>query len=137
MILGIYYDKLTSSIAAQIVRDLLAVSREYEFSVLDTGGKFEKSLLQELGIPFAETGKPELAVVYKEGEAWPAYPEDTTLVKRDLMISKKKQTLSTENKIGYFLKPQGRVGPNLTERYLNRAYPKGKGFIDPALYWMY
>jgi hypothetical protein len=136
-LVGIYYTDYSSDLAAQITRDLLALSGEFKICVLDPGKKFDVSLLNNLGISLVETGEPDLAVAYKLKDTWPEVPQGVTVVERNLKPDEDKIGLSQENKIGYYVKKQGRDGPNLTERYLNRAYPKGRGFVDPSMYWMY
>ena len=133
----LFYDTLDSQVQAQIVRDLLVMAGEWEVGVNmqdlpDADQNILAPFLEELGVP-KSFGQAELYMVYKTGEDWPQHPSDCPTVERDLAPQASEMTLSGEPHIGYFLKPQGRDGANLTERYLNRSYPKGRGYIDPIL----
>lgn len=133
----LFYDTLDSQVQAQIVRDLLVMGGEWEMgiSMKDVPEADKNALmpfLEELGIP-ESFGNPELYIVYKTGDDWPPHPTDCPVVERDLSPGESDISLDGEARIGYFLKPQGRDGANLTERYLNRSYPKGRGYVDPIL----
>jgi hypothetical protein len=110
---------------------------EWEFGIaLDNLPDADKTqltpYLAELGIP-ASFAKPELYLVYKTGAEYPKHPTDAPTVERDLKIHDDELRLDGEARIGYYLKPQGRDGPNRTEQYLTRQYPRGRGYIDPFL----
>lgn len=128
------YDKMTESVKAQILRDLLLLSGSFLVSYRDKQGLVDDSILNQIGVIKAEDTAPDdLIIVYKTGAKWPVYDKMITTVERDLCPNDNGQRLDDEPRIGYYLKPQGRNGANLTERYLNRAYPKGKGFVMPWL----
>ena len=133
----LFYDVLDSQVQAQVVRDLLVMGGEWEVGVSmkdvpDADKNTLMPFLEELGI--AESfGNPELYLVYRTGAEWPPHPTDCPVVERDLAPGESDISLDGEARIGYFLKPQGRDGANLTERYLNRSYPRGKGYIPNGL----
>ena len=133
---GIVYDELNSTVEVQIVRDLLVLGGQWDIAVNDLGGKVDPKLFSEMGIPQV-TSPIELCIVYKFGKDWPEHPEGVETVERDLHVSDVEVGLDPEVKIGYYLKPQGRDGANLTERYLNRSYPRGRGIIDPLVTMMW
>lgn len=129
--IGFVYSALNSDVHAQIVRDLLVLSGEWDIEVYDPKNEFSE-LLGQLQIPKTEE-KPELYIIYRTEKEWPESPGDGIKVQRDLKPSGKDIMLNGEPRVGYFLKPQGWDGPNLTERYLNRPYPKGMGVVDPFM----
>ena len=133
----LFYDCLDEQVIAQIVRDLLVMGGEWEVGVdlrnlPDADQNTLKPFLAELGIA-PSFGKPELYLVYKTGDEYPQHPIDCPVVERDLNPTGSDLRLDTEARIGYYLKPQGRDGANLTERYLNRSYPKGRGYVPQEL----
>lgn len=141
-VVAIYYDQMNQNVTAQIVRDFLVLSNEFPgLQYLDPNGQVDKSLMQALHIELAPQSKPvNLYVVYKCGKEYPDVPEnEIRKVYRDLSPDdvRTKITQNDPDKIGYYLKPQGRTGANLTERYLNRAYPKGRGVTDPLVLLMW
>jgi hypothetical protein len=89
------------------------------------------SIAQALDIEISNQ-RPELFIVYRV-EAWPKIPLNVKCVKRDLKVSKADIGIDPNPKIGYFLGEQGRNGANMTERYLNRNAPRGKGLADPMI----
>lgn len=133
-IVGILYDRMTDDVKAQITRDFLLLGCEFrDIAFLDKDGAMDSALMAELEIPRVTEGKPTLYIVYKTGKEWPDSPSDVVRVERDLCPSDVANKLDPTPRVGYYLKPQGRTGANLTERYLNRSYPKGKGFVNQ---WM-
>jgi len=129
---GLVYDKLTDDVLAQIVRDLLILQGGWDFDVNDVSKEISPGWIASLGLGETLTS-PDLYVVYKVGDTWPEVPNGSQCVKRDLKVTDAGIGLDPGPKVGYYLKPQGRTGSNLTERYLNRAYPKGRGVIDPLV----
>lgn len=130
---GIVYDQMTTDVQAQIVRDFLILSCEFDdLGYLDPSGQVDTSIMEELGVPKG-VGIPELYIVYKTGKVWPTTDRSVERVERDLSPPNANITLSGEPRIGYYLKEQGRPGANLTERYLNRSHPQGRGFVSQ---WM-
>ena len=130
----IVYETMNESVKVQVLRDFLRLSCEFAVSIADPKGLMDKALLDEIGITQALPGSPvALYVVYKTGEKWPQTPNEIPRVERDLCPPDGSPTLSGEPRVGYFLKPQGRSGANLTMRYLNRSYPRGRGFVQPWL----
>jgi hypothetical protein len=133
-IVGLYYDAYDQSIQAQILRDLLTLSVQFgAFSVNDTGGMVPKAMLEDLGLT-KDGGPPELCIRYKTGEDWPETPRKVETVDRDLNPGTAEIRLhDQENNPGYYLRPQGRDGANLTDRYLNRSAPTGQGIASPLI----
>lgn len=130
---GIVYDSMTPAVKTQVVRDFIMLASEFsDLACYDVSGKMDTSYLDQLGVPLT-TVPPVLYVVYKTGDGWPETPPGVPRVERDLKPSTISQQLSGEPSVGYFLPPQGRNGPNLTERYLNRSAPKGKGVVNPLV----
>lgn len=130
---GIIYDQMTDSVKTQIVRDFLMLSGEFsDLAYHDPAGSLDKTYMDELGIP-ATDDPPVLYVVYKTEDAWPKTPPNVPRVERDLKPANAGTSLSGEPAPGYYLKPQGRSGANLTERYLNRSAPRGKGVVNPLV----
>lgn len=130
---GIVYDKMNDNVEAQVTRDFLLLSGEFTgLAYFDPKGEVSAEIMYELGIPKTEV-PPILYVVYKTGDEWPSTDPSIQRVERDLKPEVNGPRLNPEPRIGYFLKPQGRSGANLTERYLNRSYPRGRGVIDPLM----
>jgi hypothetical protein len=130
---GIVYDEMNQSVEAQVTRDFLLLSGEFsDLAYFDQKGEMSASLMEELGIPKTDA-LPNLYVVYKTGEKWPYTDPGITRVERDLKPEVKGPLLDCNPQVGYFLKPQGRSGANLTERYLNRSYPRGRGVVNPLM----
>jgi hypothetical protein len=137
-IVGLYYETISSNVQAQILRDLLVLSAEFDgdFVVNDTQGMVPKELLEDLHLS-TTSSPPSLAVRYKTGEEWPKVPMGIEVVDRDLQPKTAPANIDTSEHVGYYLKPQGRDGASLTERYLNRSYPRGRGIVDPFIVLMW
>lgn len=134
---GIVYDEMTDSVEAQITRDFLLLSGEFsDLAYFDQKGEVSKEIMDQLGIPKTEI-PPILYVVYKTGDEWPSTDHTIERVERDLKPDVQGPKLYGDPKVGYFLKPQGRPGANLTERYMNRSYPRGKGVVNPLMLLMW
>lgn len=114
------------SMMAQLTRDLMVLNAEFGVAVHDPKMVVPDSLLSRLGIERTED-LPVLQLVYKSGDEWPEYDLDKPAVQRDLKPDHVDMTIDGRGQVGYYLKPQGRDGPNRTELNLNRAYPKGAG----------
>ena len=130
---------IRDSILAQVTRDLMVLSLEFYISINDPDSLVPKTLLTELGIDVVDQ-EPDLWLVYKLGDVWPEPPqtEDSAKqVKRDLKPTSIDLKLDGNGQVGYYLKPQGRDGPNRTEMFLNRAHPMGRGNMNPliTLFW--
>lgn len=129
---GIVVDcAITNDLLAQVTRDLLVLKAEFDVDLYDPERKVPASLLSTLKVSYTDKA-PDLHLVYKVGEEWPAAP-DGVVVKRDLCPSSLETKFDADPKIGYYLKPQGRDIPSLAEQYLNRAYPKGTGIVNPMI----
>ena len=139
--IGIAYDQMNESVYAQIVRDFLCLASEFPgLKYSDPAGQMNKSIMEDLGIDNAGPNDvPTLNIVYKVGTEYPEYDERIRTVRRDLCPHDTAPSLTQndDNKVGYYLKPQGRAGANLTERYLNRSYPKGRGVTNPLVLMMW
>jgi hypothetical protein len=133
-VVGIVYDRMTESVKAQVLRDFLRLTGEFQVSYSDQKGLMETSIFDILNVTKASEGSPiALFIVYKTGEEWPESPLEVPRIERDLCPPDGSPSLSGEPRVGYFIKPQGRTGANLTLRYLNRAYPRGRGLLQPWL----
>ncbi len=129
---GLIYDQMNLDVQTQIVRDLLVLAGDFKFDVFDQQQQFDTNLLKQLELKSTEI-PPSLYIVYKTGETWPKSPAGITTVQRDMCPPQEKMSLDPNPKIGYYLNPQGRDGANLTERYLNRSYPRGNGVVNPLI----
>lgn len=133
-VVALVYDRMTSAVKVQVVRDFLLLSGSFPVSYSDEVGLMDKKLMEELNVTEAVPGSPiDLYIVYKTEKAWLETPSGITRVERDLCPADGSQRISGEPGVGYFLKPQGRTGANMTLRYLSRSYPRGKGFVQPWL----
>lgn len=133
-VVAIVYARMTESVKAQVVRDFLLLSGEFAVSYSDKEGLMDKRLMDALNVTEAVPGSPiDLYIVYKVDDVWPTTPPDVVRVERDLCPDDASPKLSGESGVGYYIKPQGRTGANLTLRYLSRAYPRGRGFVQPWL----
>ena len=139
--ISVIYDQMNENVRAQIVRDFLCLASEFPgLKYYDRAGQVNKSLMEELGIDNASKDDvPVLNIVYKAGTDYPDYDDEINTVRRDLCPHDTAPSLTQndDTKIGYYLRPQGRAGANLTERYLNRSYPKGKGVTNPLVLMMW
>ena len=128
-VVSLIYDVLNSQVQGQIVRDLLALKSYDPF--VNTKDIELYGLLDALGI--AKTDQPpSLKIIYRVTN-WPAPMPTGTLVKRDLKPSPLETKIDPNPQIGYYLTEQGRSGANLTERYLNKNAPRGRGIVDPMI----
>ena len=131
-IVAVVKDEMNENVKTQIARDFIVLSCEFtDIAYLDKKALVDTSLMNELGVPAADLGaKPSMYIVYKSGDVWPEVPADVVKVERDLKPADVGTTLDPSVRVGYYLKEQGRTGPSMTERYLGRAYPRGRGFVD-------
>ena len=133
-VVGLYYDTYGPNVQVQILRDLLALEVEFDgdFDVYDDKGMVPPQLLEDLHL--TKSGSPPtLAIRYRVGDEWPKVPQGIEIVDRDLHQENAPANLDTSQHVGYYLRPQGRDGASLTERYLSRAYPRGSGVTDTML----
>lgn len=128
----IVYDEMNENVRTQIARDFIVLSCEFkDIAYRDRDGLVDAALMAEIGVAVADdTTKASLVVVYKSKDAWPKVPLSIRKVERDLKPKDVGTTIDPESRVGYYIKEQGRIGPSLTERYLSRAYPTGRGFVD-------
>ena len=128
---GLFYDAYSPDLQVQILRDLVLLDLEFDgaFTVYDDKGLVPKEVFDSLNIR-KDGSPPELAVRYKVGEAWPKVPRGVEVVDRDLTPKQSESNIDPNVKPGYYLREQGRTGSSLTERYLSRSAPRGKGVVD-------
>jgi hypothetical protein len=133
-VVGFAFDEFTDDVQAQLVRDLIILLGDWDFSVSDPNMVLNQPLLDQLGVVRADANaQPTLVLVYKVGPNWPEVKLSIPQVKRDLSPEDNGQVLDCNPHVGYYLNEQGREGANRTEQYLNRAYPKGKGLVNPMV----
>lgn len=120
----------TDGVQAQLVRDLMLLQRTWDIALWDPKKLVPDSLLEKLNISRAG-GEISLCICYKTGEEWPKAPSDVPVVERNLSPKDVSQDLLLDPRSGPMLKPQGKGVTNRTEYYLNRAYPKGQGIVNP------
>ena len=130
-VIGILFDELGSQIQCQIVRDLMILKGKWEDIELNSQDLTTISIAQSLDIPI--TSQPPIMYIVYRVKDWPRVPAGVKRVNRDLKVTEADIGLDPNPKIGYYLPQQGRDGANLTERYLNRNAPRGKGLVDPML----
>lgn len=131
----ILYDTMTEAVKVHITRDFLLLAGEFTgLAYLDPAGQVDQALMEKLGVERAPADtEPIMNLVYKVVD-WPEVDEVVPTVKRDLSPQVNIQrVIQQDNNMGHPLKPQGRPGANLTERYLNRSYPKGRGVHNPLV----
>lgn len=133
-VVGLYYEAYNPDVQIQVLRDLMALSSQFgpDFSVNDTKGLVPKEMLEDLQLK-ADNSPPDLAIRYKVGDSWPKVPTGIEVVDRNLTPDVNNIRLEQDAGDPNYLKPQGRDGANLTERYLSRSYPRGKGVSDPIV----
>jgi hypothetical protein len=131
-VVGIVADKVNEDVKAQVVRDLIILSAQWDLVVNADPEFADDRMLEKLGIDRSDA-PPTIMVIYKAGDKWPETELDCPVVKRDLKPAASAGRLDGDPHVGYYLRPQGRDGANLTEMYLNRAYPKGKGVVNPMI----
>lgn len=129
-VVGLIYGEMNEDVKAQITRDLIILNADWDFDLVDPAGKLDIGLLDMLNIK-TTVELPTIYLVYKTGEKWPDSPLGVQRVERDMCPSNANTGLDPSERVGYYLKPQGRDGANLTERYLHRSYPRGRGIVDP------
>ena len=131
MIVQIIYDKLTNDTKAQIVRDLLVLRGECKIELNPKGLESILSTIEMLNINLVKK-KAGFLIVYKYGDAWPEFDESIKHVERDMKPEKMDNNLDLNEHVVYVPDNRGvRNGVNLTELYLNRNYPRGKGVTNP------
>lgn len=134
--IGLVYDKMTDQVELQVLRDLMLLQGQWKIAVSDPQGLMDVAMLAELGIEKTDQ-PPELIINYKVGPDFKPAPSQIEEVRRDLCPPDNGPHLDPNEHQGYYLKPQGRDGTNLTELYLNRSHPRGNGVTDPfvVLLW--
>lgn len=132
---AVVYDKMTSQIELQILRDLMALSEKWPVMLHDEKDQMSPEMLNLANIDVS-SDPPMLVIVYKDGDEWPDIPEPYAVlpvIKRDLKPEELRTALDPNPKAGYYLREQGRDGANLTEMYLNRQHPRGNGVSDALI----
>ncbi len=121
---------LSSGLEANALRDLTKIQSELgDFELKNTAGA--AILSRMLGVSVVEK-EADFTIVYcskpLSQETRNGLPENTLI--RD--FSQKEMSVDySVNSAPPHLREQGRDGPSLTQIYLNRAHPKGKGIADP------
>lgn len=111
---------------AQVIRDIVLLQAEWPLA-LSADSQISPDLAFALKLDIVSKS-PELCLVYSTDGRWPKVDDCKRVVRRDLFVTPSEGgILDAGPHVGYYLKPQGRFGPNLTQQYLNRAYPKGRG----------
>jgi len=132
-VVGIIYDRMTDQVELQICRDLMLLKGEFpDLSVHDPAGKMDEAMLSAVGVP-ATLDEAQTVIVYKTGPDWPEVDPNIDVIERDLCPGDGAPKLDGDERPGYYLRPQGRDGANLTDVYLNRSYPRGNGVTDPLV----
>lgn len=142
--IGVVYDKMTDAVELQILRDLFILQSAYsDLYVNDPAGKMDLQLLEQISIGPTQD-QPVLIIQYKDGPEWPdvdhwfpGLATKASIVQRDLAPEPNGPTLDGGPHVGYYLRPQGRNGANLTELYLNRSHPRGTGVTDPLVVFLW
>lgn len=136
--LGVDYDRLTNSIGARLLQDIIAcknVADTYHKVLFICSPKAEQirkaigTLDVEVMSEKLET--PNIYLVYKSGDYYPQVPP-CIQVQRDFQVKKKNpKTLYLEHSTGHPLKDDTRISYS----NLNRIYNHPNGFAppDPAL----
>jgi hypothetical protein len=133
---GLVYEDFNSQVELQILRDLWVLQQKWDLAVRDYGGRVSSELLRLSNLETTED-EAGLNLVYKTGEEWPYADPDVQQVRRDLEVKEADIGLDPNPKIGYYLRPQGRDGANLTELYLNRTAPRGNGLSDALIVYLW
>ena len=126
MIVGIAYTEMNENVRAQIVRDFLALGEPGFYR--DMGESAPDSILRMLGWRKTEAD-PEFYVSYSTGENALEIQTDRPVVSRDLSLKPSQSSVLYESSNPYYLRPQSRNGPNMTEQLLNRTPPRGFGTV--------
>jgi hypothetical protein len=130
-VVGLLYDKMTDNVEIQVLRDLMILMGDYPALLVNDGpGKMDPSMLAELGISSTDED-PQLIINYKVGSRFLPVDNNVDVVERDLNPINDSPQLDGHGRPGFYLRPQGRDGANLTELYLNRSHPRGHGITDP------
>jgi hypothetical protein len=133
---AVVYDCMNSQVELQILRDFSILAHDYPVALVDPKRQVNTALMDEAGINIT-LDPPVLCIVYRTGEEWPEPLPGIPRVARDLKPTTLKSPIDPNPKVGYYLRPQGRDGANLTEVYLNRAHPRGNGVTDALLLLMW
>jgi len=141
--IGIVYDKMSSQVEIQILKDLMLLSRQWDIKYVDEGQKLDPSLMAQAGLE-ASDDMPTMWLVYKTGASYPPVPVEfelgeaqTPVVYRDLEVKISEPRIDGTPRSGHYLKEQGRDGADLTDLYLNRQYPRGKGLSDAMIVYLW
>lgn len=134
---GILYDQMNGDVEVQVLRDLMLLQGQFpDIWVNDPGGKMDPEMLKRIDVSLT-TDPPALIINYKVGPEFLHTDPNMEVVERDLSPPNNAQSLDGDPRVGYYLQPQGRDGTNLTELYLNRAYPRGHGITDPLVVYLW
>ena len=123
-------DEYTDNVQAQLVRDIMLLQRTWDIALWDPKSLVPDSLLEKLNVQRAG-GTVALCINYKTGKDWPDVPTGVPVVERDMAPEDMSSDLLLDPLSGPTLAPQGKGTINRTEYYLNRAYPKGQGVVNP------
>lgn len=134
---GIQYDKMTSDVEVQVLRDLMILQETFkDVWVNDPAGQMDDQMLARIGVS-RTTDPPALIINYKVGDTFLPTDPNMEVVERDLNPPRGGPMLDGDERMGYYLRPQGRDCTNFTEMYLNRAYPRGNGVTDPLVVYLW
>lgn len=130
---GIQYDEMTDAVELQILRDFMLLKGEWpDVWVNDPAGEMDEQMLAQIGVS-KTTDPPSLVINYKVGPEFLHVNTNRTVVERDLCPKDVSPKLDGDAHVGYYMRPQGRDGANLTEMYLNRSHPRGNGSFNPMI----
>lgn len=134
---GIQYDQMTGDVEVQVLRDLMILQGTFgDVWVSDPAGKMDAEMLKRIGVGLTPDA-PQLIINYKVGPEFLHTDPNMEVVERDLSPPNGAQKLDGEERVGYYLKPQGRDCTNFTELYLNRSHPRGNGVTDPLVVYLW
>lgn len=134
---GILYDQMTDTVELQVLRDLMVLKGTWpDVWVNDPANQMDEQLLDQIGVSKTKD-QPVIVISYKVGPNFVNINPGRTVVERDLSPEDGTQHLDSEPRPGFYLRPQGRDGANLTDLYLNRSHPRGTGIVDPLVVYLW
>ena len=134
---GIQYDKMTGDVEVQVLRDLMILQGTFgDIWVNDPAGEMDTEMLKRIEVSVTPD-PPVILINYKVGPDFLHVDPNMEVVERDLSPPNGAPKLDGDERVGYYLKPQGRDCTNFTELYLNRAHPRGNGVTDPLVVYLW
>jgi hypothetical protein len=129
---GLKWNTYTPQVEGQVTRDLLALQSSFGDFLVVTENSDADAVINALGLEHGIGAElATLWILYKTEAIGPESPNpEVQTIERDLYAPTTRPNLDTDQKHGYYLKPQGRVG---SPRISQNPMPTHHGPTDPMV----